>query len=378
MQPPPSPNVGDAAPPARIGKVAFLGYGRFGAALGSLLRESGLAVRAFDPDAEIRGAEPAASLPELVAGADAVVVAVPVPAMRGAFASLRPHLAPGQVVLDVGSVKTVPANAMAEVFGRERPWVATHPLFGPASLARGERPLRVVVCPNATHPDAVRRVIALYERIGCQVLEQAPDEHDRTMASTHALAFFIAKGMLDAGVPLGAPHAPPSFQGIARTVETVRVDAGHLFAALHRENPYARDARRSFIDALIAIDRDLDAAPNDATPESAAALTIPDLGALSPELRETRELIDELDMELIALLARRTELAHRAARAKATIGAAVRDPVREARLMESRRRCAQELGLDPDGVAEIFESILNYSRSTQERRSSPSSQAPRA
>ncbi len=42
---------GGLAPPARIGKVAFLGYGRFGAALGSLLRDAGISVRAFDPSA---------------------------------------------------------------------------------------------------------------------------------------------------------------------------------------------------------------------------------------------------------------------------------------------------------------------------------------
>lgn len=360
--------VSDSAPPARIGKVAFLGYGRFGAALGSLLRDAGLAVRAFDPAADIPEATRAASLPELVDGVDLVLVAVPVPAVREALVSLRPHLAPGQVVADVGSVKTVPARAMAEVLGDARPWVATHPLFGPASLARGERPLRAVVCPNPAHPDAVRRVIALFERIGCQVLEQGPEEHDRAMAFTHALAFFMAKGMMDAGVPAGAPYAPPSFQGIARTIETVRADAGHLFAALHRENPFAGEARRRLIDALVALDRSLDMPAQDAAPEDLAALAIPDLGALSPELRETRELIDEVDMELVALLARRAELVQRAARAKATIGAAVRDPVREARLMESRRRAAVELGLDPDGVAEVFEVILRHSRSLQERR----------
>jgi prephenate dehydrogenase len=248
--------------------------------------------------------------------------------------------------------------------------VATHPLFGPASLARGERPLRAVVCPNPAHPDAVRRVVALFERIGCQVLEQAPEEHDRVMAFTHALAFFIAKGMLDAGVPAGAPYAPPSFQGIAHTIETVRVDAGHLFAALHRENPFAGEARRRLINALLAVDRSLDIPTEDAAPEDLAALSIPDLGSLSPELRETRELIDELDLELVELLARRSELVQRAARAKATIGAAVRDPLREARLMESRRRRAAELGLDADGVAEVFEVILRHSRSLQERRSS--------
>ena len=40
----------------------------------------------------------------------------------------------------------------------------------PTSLALGERPLRVIVCPNDVHPRAVEAAAALYRRVGCQVL----------------------------------------------------------------------------------------------------------------------------------------------------------------------------------------------------------------
>ena len=93
---------------------------------------------------------------------------------------------------------------MSRILGDAVPWVGTHPLFGPTSVALGENPLVAVVCPNSTHPEAHHRARSLYERIGCRVVEMDPDSHDRLMAKTHALAFFVAKGMLDAGVP-GAP-----------------------------------------------------------------------------------------------------------------------------------------------------------------------------
>jgi prephenate dehydrogenase len=346
-------------------KVSFLGYGRFGAALGSLLVEAGMSVRGFDPVAPVPGGQRASSLDELVKGADLVVVAVPVQEMRGAFEALRPLLGPGQTVIDVGSVKVGPAEAMAAVFGSETPFVPTHPLFGPASLARGERPLRVIVCPNPSHPEAVRRVTALFERIGCEVLAQAPAEHDRAMAYTHALAFFIAKGLLDAGAPPFAPYAPPSFQAIARTIELVRADAGHLFEALHLENAFAPEARRRLLDALDAVDRDLHRLESGPLSKPEATI-IPDLGARSPELRETRELIDDLDQELIELLARRAVLSRRAARAKAELGHGVRDPVREARLLEERRVWAGERGLEPASIDEIFHAIQSFSRRLQE------------
>jgi prephenate dehydrogenase len=356
-------------------KVSFLGYGRFGGALGALLAEAGLSVRGLDPHASIPDGQRASSLSDLVAHADLIVVAVPVKEMLGAFQALQPLLSPDQTVIDVGSVKAGPADAMAATFGQKTPFVATHPLFGPTSLARGERPLRVVVCPNPMHPEAVRRVTALFEQIGCEVIEQDAADHDRAMAYTHALAFFVAKGLLDAGAPTYAPYAPPSFQAIARTIELVRADAGHLFEALHVENAYAAEARRRLIDALDAVDRDLhrlESGPPPSGPSSREpfgkpeAMAIPDLGARSPELRETRELIDDLDQELIALLARRAVLARRAARAKAELGHGVRDPLREARLLEERRRWASERGLEPASIDEIFQAILGFSRRVQE------------
>jgi prephenate dehydrogenase len=343
--------------------IAIAGYGRFGSAFGALLREAGQRVRAFDPAIAVPEPLRAASLEDLAKDADFVVLAVPVPRMGETLAALRPHLAAPQIVLDVGSVKVAPTAVMAAQLGRDVPWVATHPLFGPVSLMRGDRPLRAVVCPNALHPEASAAVAALFRRIGCEVIEQAADAHDRAMARTHALAFFVAKGMMDAGVPTDLVYVPPSFQAIERTIEAVRSDAGHLFTALHRENPYAADARRALLSALAETDRTLSAEPEGA--EAPAALDIPDLGAVSPALGETRELIDELDHDLIALLARRALLSRRAAAAKAELGIAVRDPRREAELLAARRRDAERVGLDPDAVAAIFDAVLRFSRGLQ-------------
>ena len=54
---------------------------------------------------------------------------------------------------------------------RERDRHKAHPLH----RACAERPLRVVVCPASEHPRAAERVRELYDRIGCEVIEQTPE-----------------------------------------------------------------------------------------------------------------------------------------------------------------------------------------------------------
>jgi prephenate dehydrogenase len=360
-----------------MNEVAILGYGRFGRALGQLLAEGGISHRAYDPVAapgfELPRELRADSLRDLTSRAAFVVIAVPVPRIRSALVDLRPHLRPDQIVLDVGSVKVGPAAALADVLGAAIPWVATHPLFGPLSLALAERPLRVVLCPAAAHPAAAARVRDLYERIGCEVVEQTPEGHDRVMAHTHALTFFVAKGMIDAGAGMEVPFAPPSFQAIARTIETVRSDAGHLFAAIARDNPFAAEARKELVAALSAIDRALDAQTAETAPEdgrdtmadSTGRFSIPDLGERSPELKQAREHIDAVDREIVRLLAQRMHLAQRAAQAKAKLGAPVLDSTREAEVMGARRAWADELKVDADAVADVFRAIMTMARRAQ-------------
>jgi prephenate dehydrogenase len=344
-------------------RVGILGHGRFGAALADLIHEAGLEVRALDAHAEVPEGRRAAGVEELVAGADVVIVAVPVGAIPEALVALRPHLRPEQLVLDVGSVKVHPIEAMRATLGDAIPWVGTHPLFGPVSLAHAERPLRVVICPNPQHPGAAARARALYERVGCWTLEQDAASHDKAMAETHALAFFVAKGMLDAGVDPRVPNAPPSFQAMARTIESVRGDAGHLFAAIHAENPYAGDARRRLLDALGALDASIASATPAARDET---LAIPEGPARSsPELLEARDLIDELDRELVTMLARRAELSRRARAAKSREGKPVHDPTRETQLIAARRAWAAELSIDEQSVEDVFRAVLRFSRRVQ-------------
>jgi prephenate dehydrogenase len=355
--------------PSQVSKLAILGYGRFGSALAHLAQEAGLEISAYDVQAEVPGSIASGSPAELVSEALDVVLAVPTAQTRKALSGLEPHLTPRHMVMDVGSVKSGPVRAMTEVLGERIPWVATHPLFGSSTIALGERPLMAVVCPNDLHPHATRRARTFYERIGCVVTEQDAHEHDRVMARSHALAFFVAKALLDMEAGEHLSFTPPSFKAMARTIELVRADSAHLFLPIEQENPCAADARQELLDALSRVHNELEAsdAVVDGAEDRPESLGIPDLGSDGPELMETRDLIDEVDLELIRLLARRAHLSKRAGSIKAIHGKSVRDPQRERTLLEQRRQWAGEHNLEPDSVDDIFAAVLRFSRALQTR-----------
>jgi prephenate dehydrogenase len=248
--------------------LGILGFGHFGRALASLAESVAVPWRAVDPGAKFPAGRVLASARDLAAQCRTLVLCIPVPALETALADLRPALTPDHLVLDVGSVKAWPSDVMRRLLATAIPWCATHPLFGPVSLSRAERPLRVVVCPNRQHPAAAARARAFYERLGCEVTEQDADAHDRHMAETHALAFFVARAMLDIDAGHGSEIITPSFRALAQTVDTVRADAGHLFGLIQLGNPHAAAARQRLLEALAAIHHELGAAGNAGPPFS--------------------------------------------------------------------------------------------------------------
>ena len=354
--------------------LGIIGFGRFGKALAELAQTVGISVRAWDAAPEHEKSPRhkllAGSLAELCEQSTMLALAMPVGAIEKALEALAPLLRPDHICFDVGSVKSKPLALFNEYVEGVCPWVCTHPLFGPVSLARGQKPLRVVVCPDGGHVAAQRAVESLYERLGCEIHERSVAEHDQFMAETHAMAFYVAKGLLDMGINPDAHLSPPSFQGMLHSVQAVQADAGHLFYTIQQDNPYSSSARERLRLALTSIEEQLEQ-PHQ--PTSSARLAIPQATANIPNLAAERELIDEVDRELLQLLARRNRIALRAGQAKAAQGKPVRDPGREQALLQTRREWAAEQGLEPDDTRALFEWIMGQSRRLQAQAKSAGS-----
>ena len=237
--------------------LTLVGYGRFGAVIASLAEESGLPTRVFDLAAQVPRRLRAGTLEQALAQPGVVLFAVPLQALERAVKAALPYLTPAHVVVDVCSVKVEPERILTRVLGRRIPWVGTHPLFGPTSHSRGERPLVTVLCPNRLHPSASRRARAFFRQVGCELVEQKASEHDRQMANTHVLTSFLGLGVLSSGIDMRPAVAPASFRALARVVEGVADEAPLVLQTLQCFNPYAAAARRRLLRSFARVDAQL-------------------------------------------------------------------------------------------------------------------------
>ena len=76
------------------------------------------------------------------------------------------------------------------------------------------------------------------------------------------------------------------------------------------------------------------------------------------ELLEARNKIDQIDHQLVELLAARFQLTLKVGLLKADQGLAALDESREAQKLDELRELCQEQGLDPELIADLFKRIM--------------------
>jgi len=141
--------------------------------------------------------------PSALAGADLVLLGMPVGQMEPVMRAIAPHLGPHTLVTDGGSTKSDVVAAARAAFGaRIGQFVPGHPIAGAeksgVAAARPELYVdkRVVLTPlpeNAA--ESVAAVRKAWEICGARVSQLAAEEHDRVFAAVshlpHLLAFAL-------------------------------------------------------------------------------------------------------------------------------------------------------------------------------------------
>ena len=190
-------------------RVALIGIGLIGSSLARVMLRDGLAgsiaacARREETLAAVRrlnlAHETTTDPGEAACGADLIVVCVPMGAYAAVGEAIAPHISPGAIVSDVGSVKQTAIRDLGPHIPEGAHFVPAHPVAGTehsgpeagfAELFEGR--WCILTPPAGTDPAAVKKMHRLWRRAGMMLEIMDPGHHDHVLAITSHLPHLIA------------------------------------------------------------------------------------------------------------------------------------------------------------------------------------------
>ena len=195
-------------------QLGLIGCGLMGGSFALALKQAGLVKRVVgyskSPSTTERARKmgvidveaPSALL--AVAGADIVLLAVPVAATERTLKSIKHLITPQMLVMDVGSTKADVVSAARSALGsRLGSFIPAHPITGKelagvehadANLYRGAK---VVITPTErTLTAQLHKAQLLWLALGCEVSTMSPQAHDAAFAAVSHLPHLLAFAMM--------------------------------------------------------------------------------------------------------------------------------------------------------------------------------------
>lgn len=206
---------------------------------------------------------------EDVVSCNIVIPAVPISKFEETVKSISKFLKPGSLVVDVCSVSIHPAEVLLTNISKDIDILSTHPMFGPDSTKNGTtfeglkfifKELRISNHPDLPKADQAgelsKRFLNFWRKLGCDMVELTPDEHDRQAAFTHAFAFLIGK----IGILMNVRKnniSTKGFEGLLYNQLAVENDTSELFNDMMKYNPYVKEMIADFKAAFGKIEKDI-------------------------------------------------------------------------------------------------------------------------
>lgn len=189
--------------------LCLVGIGLINSSIARAVRLHGLAGRIVTLDSSEQACEAALKLgivdaagtdpATVLTGADLVIVGTPVGAMAEVGAAIAPHLKPGAIVSDVGSVKMAVIRDLLPHLPEGVHFVPGHPIAGTehsgpeAGFAELFQGRWYILTPlPGTDPMAVDKITTLWRTMGSMIEIMDPHHHDKVLAITSHLPHLIA------------------------------------------------------------------------------------------------------------------------------------------------------------------------------------------
>ncbi len=200
-------------------KIALIGIGLIGSSIAHAARRAGLAahiagyVRTSETIDAARRAGFADSLhrdlAKAVAGADLVILATPVGSFGELAKAMAPHLKPGAILSDVGSVKAAVIRDVGPHVPDGVHLIPAHPIAGTeqsgpeagfAELFDGR--WCILTPPPGTDAAALEKLVSFWRRCGSDVEIMDPRHHDLVLAITSHVPHLIAYNIVGTAADL--------------------------------------------------------------------------------------------------------------------------------------------------------------------------------
>jgi prephenate dehydrogenase len=195
-------------------RVAIIGLGLIGGSMGLALRQAKAVRQVVGYDlgkgvsehAKKVGAidEARLTLSDTVRGADLVIIATPVGAVRALLQNIAGELTPGTVVTDVASTKVQVIKWAEELLPTGIAFVGGHPMTGKelSGVDAADDTLfrRCIYCltpTERTSSTTIAKVSALVETLGARVRFLTPAEHDKQVAGVSHLPFLASVALVN-------------------------------------------------------------------------------------------------------------------------------------------------------------------------------------
>ncbi|MEO6701064.1 MAG: prephenate dehydrogenase/arogenate dehydrogenase family protein [Jatrophihabitantaceae bacterium] len=216
-------------------RIAVLGLGLIGGSVLQALARGGYRVVGYDPSPDEAGAargagyDVAATATEAVAGADLVVLAMPLPQLPDALSQIRDAIPGGAVVTDVGTLK----SPVFPLIARELPhvrFVGGHPLAGTEQsgflasdpLLFRDAPWSLILEPDTDLAAWLALAVLLCD-LGARPVPTTAAEQDAAVARVIGLPHMLAEALALTGLhggQLGLSLAAGSYLSGSRVART--------------------------------------------------------------------------------------------------------------------------------------------------------------
>lgn len=194
-------------------RVAIIGLGLIGGSIGLALHKAEAAEQVTGYDlgkgvsdrARKVGAidEPFSALADAVRGAELVILATPIGAMRALLQNIAGAVTPGAVVTDVASTKAQVISWAEEFLPSSVFFVGGHPMIGKelsgveaADAALFQNRIYCLTPTTRTSATAINKVSTFVESLGARVRFLEPAEHDGQVAGVSHLPFVASAALM--------------------------------------------------------------------------------------------------------------------------------------------------------------------------------------